>query len=570
MSATVNPAPRQTEPPAAVAPRRRRLPEFWTLVTILGYVVVVLLLVLPLFNIFQSSFRSPETGRLSLVNYRTFFSTPYYTSTIANSLIVSIGGTLGAVLLGIPLAFFTARFRIYGRPALSTLAVLSLLSPPFIGAYSWIIMLGRNGFLRNLFVSIGINLPPIYGAGGIILVFALQHYPFVFLLTAGALTTVDRSLEEAAENLGARSVRKFFRVTLPLVLPSVSAGALIAFMMSLANFGAPMILGRSFRVLPTMAYDLFTSEVGTNIGLASTVSILLILVSTGALFFQRHAAARRKYASTLINRPIIRRLRGWKAFGAHLVCYLIVALSTLPLAVVVYYSFRKTRGPVFQRGFGLESYAKVLHDVPKTITNSLLYSLAAVVLIVIVGTLLGFVLSRKRNVAASALDPLLMISYIVPGTVLGIGFIVAFNRPPLYLVGTASIIILSYFIRRLPYSVRSAASILKQIDPAMEEAGINLGSPPARTFRKITLPLMLPGILSGAIMSWVTSINELSSSIVLYVGRTMTMPVRIYLSVLDGLFGTASALATFLLAATGIALFIVNKYFGLGRETLVG
>lgn len=207
--------------------------------------------------------------------------------------------------------------------------------------------------------------------------------------------------------------------------------------------------------------------------------------------------------------------------------------------------------------------------MPKTITNSLLFSIIAVILIVAIGTLLGFVLSRKRNIASKLLDPLLMIPYIVPGTVLGIGLVVAFNRKPLYLVGTAAIIILSYFIRRLPYSVRASASILKQIDPALEEAGINLGSPPARTFRKVTLPLMLPGIISGAIMSWVTAINELSSSIVLYVGRTMTMPVRIYLSVLDGLFGTASALATFLLVATGLALFIVNKFLGLGRETIV-
>jgi iron(III) transport system permease protein len=353
-------------------------------------------------------------------------------------------------------------------------------------------------------------------------------------------------------------------------MPSVTAGALIAFMMSLANFGTPMILGRSFRVLPTMAYNLFTSEVGENPGLASTVSILLIIVSTAVLFFQRYSVARRRTASTLINRPIIRRLRGWQAVLSHAICYGIVALSTLPLAVVVVYSFRKTRGPVFQPGFGLESYQKVLHDVPRAISNSLVFSVSAVIMIVVVGTLLGFVLSRRRSAAAGMLDPLLMISYIVPGTVLGIGFVVAFNRRPVYLVGTALIIILSYFIRRLPYSVRSSASILKQIDPSLEEAGINLGSPPGRTFFKVTLPLMLPGIISGAIMSWVTSINELSSSIVLYVGRTMTMPVRIYLSVLDGLFGTASALATFLLVATGISLFVVNRFFGLGRETIVG
>jgi iron(III) transport system permease protein len=544
--------------------------DFWTLVTILGYIIVFILLVLPLFNIFKASFIDKETGALSLSNYREFFSKTYYTSAILNSLIVSFGGTLGALVFGIPLAYFTSRYKIWGKTLLATLAVLSLLSPPFIGAYAWIIMLGNRGFLRLFFLSLGIKLPLIFGPGGIILVYTLQYYPFVFLLTSGALTTVDRSLEEAAENLGATGLRKFFRVTLPLVLPSVSAGALIAFMMSLANFGTPMILGRRFHVLPTMAYNLYTSEIGENPGLASTVSILLILVSTLVLFFQRYAATRRKYASTLINRPIIKMLHGLKNVWAHLICYLIVFISTLPLAVVVIFSFRKTKGPVFQPGFGLQSYQKVLHDVPKTITNSLLFSVIAVILIVVVGTLLGFVLSRKRNLPAKLLDPLLMIPYIVPGTVLGIGFIVAFNRKPVYLVGTATIIIMSYFIRRLPYSVRSSASILKQIDPSLEEAGINLGSPPGRTFRKVTLPLMIPGIISGAIMSWVTAINELSSSIVLYVGKTMTMPVRIYLSVLDGLFGTASALATFLLVATGLALFIVNTFLGMGRESLIG
>ena len=544
--------------------------DFWTSVTILGYILVIFLLIYPLFNIFKASFIHNETGALSLSNYQKFFSKPYYTGAILNSLLVSFGGTLGALIFGIPLAFFTSRYKIWGKTLLSTLAVLSLLSPPFIGAYSWIMMLGNKGFLRVFFLSLGIKLPSIFGPGGIILVYTLQYYPFVFLLTSGALTTVDRSLEEAAENLGASAWKKFFRATLPLVLPSVSAGALIAFMMSLANFGTPMLLGRRFRVLPTLAYNLFTSEVGENPGLASTVSILLILVSTLVLFFQRYAATRRKYSGMLLNRQIVMQLQGGKNILAHFVCYLIVFISTLPLAVVMIFSFRKTKGPVFQPGFGLQSYQKVFHDVPKAITNSLLFSTTAVILIVIVGTLLGFVLSRKSNLPAKFLDPLLMIPYIVPGTVLGIGFIVAFNRKPIYLVGTSTIIILSYFIRRLPYSVRSSASILKQIDPSLEEAGINLGSPPGRTFRKVTLPLMLPGIVSGAIMSWVTAINELSSSIVLYVGSTMTMPVRIYLSVLDGLFGTSSALATILLLATGLALFIVNSVFGAGRESIVG
>jgi len=543
--------------------------NFWTIVTIMGYVLVIIFLILPLFNIFKSSFIDKVTGNLSLSNYREFFSQKYYRVTILNSMIVSIGGTVGALILGIPLALFTTRYRVYGKALISTLAVLSLLSPPFIGAYSWILMLGRSGFIRKFLLTHGIVLPDIYGPAGIILVFTLQYYPFVYLLTSGALATVDRSLEEAAENLGVTGLKKFFKITLPLVIPSVTAGGLIAFMMSLANFGTPMIIGGNFRVLPTMAYNLFTSEVGENPGLASTVSIFLILCSTLVLFMQRYAATRRKYASMLINRPIVKVPRGWQALGIHLLCYFIVGFSTLPLAVVVFYSFKKTKGPVFHPGFGLESYARVIHEVPKTITNSILYSVTAVILIVIVGSLIGYILARKRNIFTRFLDPLLMIPYIVPGTVLGIGFIIAFNRKPIYLVGTALIIIMSYFIRRLPYSVRSSASILRQIDPGLEEAGINLGSPPPRTFRRITLPLMMPGIISGALMSWVTAINELSSSIVLYVGKTMTMPVRIYLSVLDGFFGPASALATFLLFATGIAMFLVNKFFGLGREAIM-
>lgn len=549
--------------------KRLGRPDFWTLVTLLGYLIVVLLLVLPLFNIFKFSFVDKETGVLSLSNWHEFLSKPYYRVSLLNTLFVAVAGTLGSVVLGVPLALFTTRYRIFGRSLLSTLAVLALLSPPFIGAYSWIILLGRRGFLRLFLLELGIPFPSIYGPLGIILVYSLHYYPYVFLLTSGALTTVDRSLEEAAENLGARAWRRFFRVTLPLVLPSVTAGALIAFMMCLSNFDTPMIIGGNYRVLATLAYNLFTSEVGERPGLASTVSILLIILASAVIFLQRYAASRRKYSSSLINRPVVKRLRGGAAIWAHLTCYLIVLISTIPLAIVVYFSFRNTSGPVFQSGLGFGSYVNVFREVPKTITNSFLFSTAAVVLIVVAGTLLGFVLARRRNIPAQLLDPLLMIPYMVPGTVMGIGFIIAFNRKPLYLLGTAAIIILAYFIRRLPYSVRSGASILKQIDPALEEAGINLGAAPARTFRKITVPLMLPGILSGAILSWITAINEISASILLYVGRTMTLPIRIYLSVLDGYFGPASAMSTILLSVTGLALFLVNRFFGLGREGLV-
>lgn len=550
--------------------KRLDRPGFWSLVTLLGYVIVALFLIYPLFNVFKFAFIDKETGALALSNFREFLGKAYYRQSFLNTLFVSLGGTLGSLVLGIPLAYFTTRYRVWGRSLLFTLAVMALLSPPTIGAYSWIMLLGANGMLRNLFLSLGIQFPTIYGPLGIILVFSLHYYPYVYLLTSGALTTVDRSLEEAAENLGARGPRKFFRITLPLVLPSVTSGALIAFMMCLSNFDTPFVIGRNYRVMATLAYNLFTSEMGERPGLASTVSIFLIISATIVIFLQRYAAGRRKYSSTLVNRPIVKTPRGATAALAYLVSYLIVALSTLPLGLVVVYSFRKTSGPVFKPGFGLDSYLKVFREVPKTFTNSLLFSVAAVVLIVAVGTLLGFVLARRRSMAAKTLDPLLMIPYLIPGTVVGIGFIVAFGKPPLFLLGTGFIIVLAYFIRRLPYSVRSAASILKQIDPALEEAAVNLGSPPAQSFRRVTMPLMMPGIVSGAIMSWVTAINEVSTTILLYVGRTMTMPIRIFLSAVDGYYGQASAMSTILMAATAVALYVVNRFLGGSRESLVG
>ncbi len=545
-------------------------PDIWTFVTLGGFALVLVFLVYPLADVFRYSFTDKETGALSLANWAEFLGKKYYLRAFLHSMVVALATTGLSLVLGIPLAFFTTRYRIRGSALLNTLAVLALLSPPFIGAYSWVTMLGRNGFLRLALASLGLKLPPIYGPLGIILADSLQYYPFVSLMTAGALTTIDRSIEEASENLGASSFRTFFRVTIPLVLPSVTGGALITFMMSLSNFGTPMIIGGNYLVLPTLAYNLFTSEVAERPGMASTVSLILMLCASLIIALQQWASSRRKYASMLVNRPVRKRLRGWSSALAHALCYLIVALSTLPLAVVVFFSFKNTKGPVFVPGFGLESYRQIFFDVPKTVTNSFLFSLAAVILIASVGTLLGFVVARRRTRAVKVLDPLLMIPYIVPGTVLGIGYIVAFNRKPFFLVGTATIVVMTYFIRRLPYSVRSASSILKQIDPALEEAGINLGSPPGRTFRTVTLPLMKAGIVSGAIMSWVTSMNELSASLLLYVGRTMTMPIKVYLSVLDGFFGTASAMSTILLLVTGLALYLVNRWSGSGAEAAVG
>lgn len=537
-------------------------PDFWTAVLVLALLVIAALLVWPLWSIFAASFIDNRRGGFTLANYARVLGHPYYLAALWNSILVGFGGMLGSLLLGVPLAFVTTRFKIAGRDLIATLAVLALVSPPFIGAYAWIMMLGQNGWIRNLLGDLGITFPSIYGLAGIILVFSLKFFPFVYLMTSSALATINPSLEEAAEGLGAGAWRRFWRVTLPLVFPAASSGAILAFVLSIADFGTPAIIGGETRVLATTAYNLFTNEMGGNPGQASATSNVLIVISLALVALQRWAVRRRNIASALVRLPTPHALPPLSAALAHLVAYGIVLAGSLPSIVVIWTSFRKTSGPVFHPGFSLDSYARIINEVPQVITNSFLYSLASVVLIVILGTVIGYLLARRENAMTGLLDGALLVPYVVPGVVMGLAYVVTFNTPPLQITGTAAIIILMLFIRRLPYSVRSAASILKQIRGSMEEAAVSLGAAPGRAFLKITLPVMMPGIIAGALMSFITAINELSSSLILYVGRTMTMPVRIYLSVLDGEFGTAAALSTILLLTTGICVFAVFKVTG--------
>jgi iron(III) transport system permease protein len=536
--------------------------EFWTGILLLAIAVVALLLVWPLSRIFVASFVDNQTGAMTLGNYARVLGQPFFQTALVNSLLVGLGGMAGAMVLGVPLAVLTTRYLIAGRNLIATVAVLALVSPPFIGAYAWIMMLGRNGFLRQALEQWGIETPPIYGFFGIILVFGLKFYPFVFLLTASSLRTINPAVEEAAEGLGAGPWRCFFKVTLPLISPAVSAGVLLTFVLSIADFGTPSIVGGRVRVLATTAFNLFTSEMTGNPGLASATSIVLIVLSMVAIVLQRWSVRRRNVAASMLRRPVPKRLGPIASAGAHLVCYAIVLASSVPSLVVIYTSFRKTSGPVFQPGFGLDSYARVLRQVPHVITNSVVFSLVAVAFITVIGTLVGYILARRETRLAGALDAALIVPYVVPGVVMGLAFAVTFNVPPLEVTGTATIIVLMLFIRRLPYAVRSSAAILKQIRASVEEAAISLGASPVRAFARVTLPLMLPGVVAGVLMSFITAINELSGTLILYVGRTMTMPVRIYLSVLDGEFGTAAALSTILLVTSGVAVYVVFRVSG--------
>lgn len=534
--------------------------DVWSLVMLGAIGLLGLLLVWPIGQVLVLGFLDAQTQTFTLSNYQKILTHPYYLGALKNTLIVGGGGMLGACLLGVSLAYCTARFVVRGRSVIATLAVLALVSPPFIGAYSWVMVAGNNGWLTQNIKTLGLTMPTIYGAHGIILVFSLKFFPFVYLMTETALRNINRAYEEAAENLGCSATARFFKVTLPLVFPAVSSGAILSFVLSIADFGTPSIIGRDYRTLSTVAYNQYTSEMGGPPTMAVSISMLMILIAMLAVLLQRYLMGPRRYAGALTNLSAPKPCRGAFGVAVHALCYSIAALATMPIAVVIYTSFLETNGPVFTGGFGLNSYARVIREVPDVIANTFKYSLLATMLITLAGGLISYVVVRRETAAAGLLDALLMVPYVVPGVVLAIGFLLCFQYGAFDLIGTSTIIVLMLFVRRLPYGVRATSAVLRQIKPSIEEAAVNLGASPLQAFARVTVPLMLPGVIAGAMMSFITAINELSATLLLYTARTTTMPVRIYSAVLDGEFGIAAALAALLLASSGLCVFVVLRF----------
>ena len=543
--------------------------DIWKPILAGAWCLLALFLIWPLSSVLLASFIDNDSGAWSLSNYADLWQSRAFHRAFFNTFIAGFGGMAGAVVLGVGLAVLTSYWSVKGRSLIQTFSILALVSPPFIGAYAWIVLFGANGSVRVLLREWGMTIPTIYGAGGVILVFAFKFYPYVYLIVSGALDALNPSLEEAAESLGMPPWKRFFKISLPMIMPSIVGSALLTFVLSIADFGTPRLIGRDFNVLATEAFALFSSEVGGHAGGASALSMILILTSSAFVLMQRYAVKNDLYHSGLMKKRIPAPVAGLKAAIIHGLAYAIVIFGAIPALTALLFSFRKTSGPVFQPGWSLQSYEKIFSSLSTPVINTLVYSSAAVSLIVVVGLLIGYLIARRRSFATAALDTLLMVPYLVPGIVMGIALVTRFNVPPLAITGTGLIIILAIFVRRLPYASRAVAMALRQLSPSLEEAAISLGYRPWKAFMKVTVPLIAPGIMAGALMSFVTAMNELSASLVLYVGGTITMPVRIYLSVMDGEYGTASAMATILLGLTVLSVYAAFRLSGRKQSILL-
>lgn len=533
--------------------------NLWKALTLVLLAFFALFVVYPLALILYQSVLDPEGGGLTLSYFTKFFGRKYYWITLLNSFAVTICSTAVAAAVGLPMAYLMRSYKIPGSKYLNILIVISYLSPPFIGAYAWIQLLGRNGFITQLLNGLfGLSFGGIYGFAGIVLVFSLQSFPLIFMYVSGALKNLDSSLNEAAESLGCSAWQRLTQIIMPLVMPSLLAGSLLVFMRVFSDFGTPMLIGEGFRTFPVLIYTQFMGEVSTDDHFAASLCVIVVVITLLLFFLQRWLAKKYSYAMTALKPMQAVQPKGARKLLTYAFVFGVTLVAMLPQLTVIFTSFLETSGGAFFTGnLSLMNYENTLFAKNNnSIFNTYAFGLCAIAVVVVLGILISYLTARKPSWLTGLLDTLTMFPYIIPGSVLGIALLSSFNSGVIVLSGTALIIIISLAIRRMPYTIRSSTAIISQISPSIEEAAISLGATELRSFRQITVPMMLPGVMAGAIMSWITLISELSSSIILYTSSTSTLTVAIYAEVIRSNFGNAAAYSTILTLTSIVSLLI--------------
>jgi iron(III) transport system permease protein len=540
--------------------KKRRTIDIWTFMSTVILLLYILFLVFPLFKILGGAF-TDETGEVTFRWFRQFFGERYYFQTLINSFSVTVWVTVLTMVIGYPLAYFYNMFEIRFKGFLQVIIILCAMSAPFIGAYAWIQLLGRNGiitsFLRNL---TGFdNMPDIYGFNGIVLVLTLQLFPLVFLYISGALKKIDNSLIEASANMGVSGLQRFFQVIIPLTMPTIFASGLLVFMRAFSDFGTPLLIGEGYRVFPVEIYRQFLGETGRNYNFAATISVIAIIITATIFLSQKFLSDRFSFTMNSLNTISREKAKGLFNWAIHIYSYGIVLTAFLPQILIVYQSFQKTSGKLFVPGYTLDNYRVALRRIPNAVPNTFYIGGIALMVTIVLAVFIAYLVVRRKNTVNTLIDTLSMVPYIIPGAVVAIGLIMAFNSPPVVLTGTVGIMVVGLVVRRIPYTIRSSVAILQQIPITIEEASISLGASKMKTFGVITVPMMASGVIAGAILSWVTIITELATAILLYNARTITLTLSIYTFVLRGNYGYAAALATVLTGLTVVSLLLYMK-----------
>ncbi|MDR0690108.1 MAG: iron ABC transporter permease [Spirochaetaceae bacterium] len=529
------------------------------------FAVAIVFVAFPLFESFRLTFI--EGGVFSLNIWKRTFSSQYLVS-LWGSIKLGIITASVSTLIGFAFAFLTERTGAGGKKIIGTLATMPVISPPFSLTLSIILLFGNNGLITRQLL--GINNFSIYGLGGLVLVQTTGMFPIAYMTLSSVLKSIDSTVEDAALDLRASRLRTFLTITLPLSLPGLLSAWLLVFTNSLADFANPLLLAGSYRVLSVEAYIEVTGR--SNLGGGASLSLLLLLPTLTAFFAQRYWV-NKKSVVTVTGKPST-RLAELATPPVRIVLSVFVWLCLVFIAglygTIVAGCFVKNWG--IDYSFTLANIGEALSRGRQAIVSTVTLSAIATPFAGLIAMAAALIVVRRTFIGKRILEVLLMTPFAVPGTLLGISYILAFNKPPMLIVGTAAIIVINYIIRELPVGLETGAASLRQIDPAIEEAAQDLGADMSKVFTSVVLPLIRPAFLTSMSYTFVRSMTAVSAVIFLISARWYHLTVQIYNFSENLRFGLASVLSTVLiiivLGAFGVMQLVVRDR-GLTEKSII-
>ncbi|QQK75040.1 iron ABC transporter permease [Salicibibacter cibarius] len=512
--------------------------------------------VYPLIRVFIVSITGEEG--FSLQRIYEMITNSYFLGTLWNSLRLGIFSAILATIVGFIFAFAITRTEMKGKRFFNLISLLPIISPPFVLALAMILLFGRDGAISS--GIFGIENSDVYGLGSLVFIQTLGFFPLAYLNLKGVLESIDPSLEDAALNMGASRWRVFRTVTLPLAVPGMFSALLLVFIKSIEDFGNPMIIAGEYNTLAVQAYLQITGMY--NIDTGAFLALALLLPSLTAFLIQKYWISKKSYV-TVTGKPsqssmkIHEKTIVYPLFG---LCVLFTATILLFYGSVAFGSLVQVWG--VDHTFTLDNFRYVLSLGFETIQNSLMLAIGSTPITALLGMIIAYLLIRKEFIGKKVLEVSTMLSFAVPGTVIGIGYILAFNEPPLTLTGTAIILIMTFVVRNITVGIEAGTNSLRQVDVSIEEASANLGANGFKTFFKISLPLMRSALFSGLVYAFVKSMTQISAVIFLVSASWNLVTVSILSQIESSRMGSAAAyvmiLIIIILIALGLLQLVVN------------
>lgn len=492
-------------------------------------------------------------GRLSLDNLMLVFSNSYDRLALINSIWLAVTVAAMGTFLGFVFALAVTRIHLPAplRWFIAAVTILPLISPPFTSSIALTLSLGPNGIILKFF---GIPDFNIYGFWGTWISESLTYFPVAFLTITSVLACIDPNLEDAGLSLGGSPFRVFRTVTLPLTMPAIANSILLLFACSLADFATPLVLaGHQFPVLPTQAYlqitGMYDLKGGAALSFALLVPALLVFV------LQRFWVSRKSYVTVSGKSGAQTTVKGIGMAGTAVVmaiCATVIAFILFLYALIVMGAFTKAWG--LDSSFTWESFAYVFDHGRKAMIDTLIIACISTPIGGLLAVSIAYVTQRKSFPANGLMEFVSLLNFALPGTVVGIAYIIAFNSSPIVLTGTMSIIVAAYVFRYDSAGIRSVIASLHQIDPSLEEASLSLGASSIGTFKNVTLPLVIPALLAGMKYLFIHSMTAISATIFLVSVSWSLLTARILECMTELQFGNACAFSVVLI----LLVFIFN------------